>query len=323
LLSGQVLLDLGVEGGHIHLVAPAEGVSDHGHVGLLDGGPPREVMRGVDGQCARAVASGVEAHALQAILGDTRSPRDLDAAVVLVGIDRKHLAELLVLSGVVLLIVVGDVVVLHATAGALLDRFSELDLLLWRLSPLSLQELSWIESRDDRRRSLHLLHVLEGPGDHDTGASFLLYEQVCHERNIILTSGQETSIKQGIDEVGLDIREIRAELGLALSLGSQVLALLDKRIDVLGSDGLKDGVEERPVRSEAALPLVGDVGTEVRELNSVGPDHFHGELWPGWDLVGVVHVPLVEHELLAREALLEKVEGAVVLLGDVVKLENS
>jgi hypothetical protein len=65
------------------------------------------------------------------------------------------------------------------------------------------------------------------------------------------------------------------------------------------------------------------VGTEVRELNSVGPDHFHGELWPGWDLVGVVHVPLVEHELLAREALLEKVEGAVVLLGDVVKLENS
>ena len=121
----------------------------------------------------------------------------------------------------------------------------------------------------------------------------------------------------------LDAREIRAELGLALSLGSQLGALVDEGVDVLGSDGLKDRVEERPVPSDAALPLVGDVGTEVRELNSVGPDHFHGELGPGWDLVGVVDIPLMEHVLFAREALLEKVEGAVVLLGDVVKLEES
>jgi hypothetical protein len=28
----HVLLDLLVDGGHIHLVAPAEGVLDHGHV---------------------------------------------------------------------------------------------------------------------------------------------------------------------------------------------------------------------------------------------------------------------------------------------------
>ena len=86
----------------------------------------------------------------------------------------KDLAELLVLVALLVLFgIVRDVVVNHAVVGSAVDRGTELGLLCWLFSPLSLEEIARIDPWHDRRWLLHLAAVLEQSGDYDAGASFL------------------------------------------------------------------------------------------------------------------------------------------------------
>ena len=114
-----------------------------------------------------------------------------------------------------------------------------------------------------------------------------------------LTIRIERALKEWAEELSLDAGEVGSKRSLHLPLVSQLAAFLEEGADVLGSQGLEDGVEEGAVCPWSSSPLIGHVLKEVRKHLSTWPNQDDSELWPCRDLDGVIHVSLLQQELLS------------------------
>jgi hypothetical protein len=136
-----------------------------------------------------------------------------------------------------------------------------------------------------------------------------------------LTSGREREGGELLEEHGVDLSQVGAERGLALSVFSLLLAVLNQTQGEVLVEKHEDAPEELSVSPEAALPLVGDVLHEVGHCQRHRPDLLDAELLPErglevWDLGGLQDL------LLFPQDLLEEAEGDGVQLGEVEELKQ-
>jgi hypothetical protein len=115
----------------------------------------------------------------------------------------------------------------------------------------------------------------------------------------VLTVRLEWALKKWAEELSLDVGEVETKRSFGFPLVSQLAAFLEEGADVFWNQGLENGVEEGAVCSWSASPFVWHVLEEVREHLSTWPNQDDSELRPCRDLDGVVHVALLQQELLS------------------------